>query len=615
MTNFLSTLELYPPWLTATPKTGTIAAGQSQNVDVSYNATGLEAGDYVADLHLISNDPVIPELIVPSHLNVFGIPEILVTPDTIDYGFVFTGGSKESYLLVENIGTDVLNVSSITSDNFDFISNMNSFSLVPGEVMEMIVTFNPSSLGSINGELTIVSDDPDMPMAIVILQGDGLAPPEIEVSPDSIAKSLILTINPVATDTLMIYNKAGSDLVWNITLLSNDPTPLDMFILTSPPPYNSSLLSETPIETPAAPPITTNPYPVQASLNDLTGISIMIDESHGSFTSSSWQTIISDLQSRGATVIINTAPISSGLLANIDIFWLTDHSPTWSPVEVNALSIWVNAGGGLFLEGDNSNSSYNNLLSSIGSDILYSETNGTQGVTTNIATHETTVGVDSLYFANPMSSLTLPVTTSSSVIISDRLGIPNTAYSLTGLGVVIASSDELFYDGIIGAFDNQLFGNQLFDFLANNVDWVTVAPQSGITSAGDSSIVQVVIDGSNLSNGTYSYVIDIKSNDPIIPTLEVPVEIEILEFVCGDANSDGLVDQNDLAFARETYFNCVPVPNPYKAIDFNCNDRIDISDIMMLGRYLNGLGSLSCCYNSMLTAPTIRVDKIVGELK
>ena len=403
MTSFLNTLELYPPWIAATPTSGTIPAGQTQNIDVFFNATGLEAGDYLADLLINSNDPDEPELLVPAHLNVFGIPDIAVTPDTIDYNIVFTGTSKESIVFVENNGTDVLNVSSITSDNSDFTSNTNGFSLNPGEVKEVIVTFIPSVIGSINGVLSFSSNDPDTPLLTVILRGEGLTPPEIEVSPTSFAKSLILSINPIETDTLKIYNNAGSDLIWNIALRFNNSVPLNIYTLTTPPAYNNTMISEPLVGTPVSPPPAPRTYPMQAYLNDLTGVRIMFDESHGSIGSSYWQTIISDLETRGAIVIINTTTITSTLLANIDVFWLVDHNFSWNPVEINAISAWVNTGGGLLLEGDESVSSYNEILSGIGVGISYSSLNGEQGVTTNIEPHETTVGVDSLYLNNPLA--------------------------------------------------------------------------------------------------------------------------------------------------------------------------------------------------------------------
>ncbi|HEX7769691.1 MAG TPA: S8 family serine peptidase, partial [Dokdonella sp.] len=60
------------PWLTLTPTNGSTPAGQSSNVDVGVDATGLAAGDYHAMLCVNSNDPATPLVQVPLDLTVTG---------------------------------------------------------------------------------------------------------------------------------------------------------------------------------------------------------------------------------------------------------------------------------------------------------------------------------------------------------------------------------------------------------------------------------------------------------------------------------------------------------------------------------------------------------------
>ncbi|MDX1450888.1 MAG: hypothetical protein R3246_17695, partial [Acidimicrobiia bacterium] len=92
--------------------------------------------------------------------------------------------------------------------------------------------------------------------------------------------------------------------------------------------------------------------PVQIELNDLTGIDIMWDRSHGQTSTSSWSTLIGDLEARGATVTENTDPITPALLAGYEVLWSVDISSSFDPAELTALADWVDAGGGLLLEGD-----------------------------------------------------------------------------------------------------------------------------------------------------------------------------------------------------------------------------------------------------------------------
>jgi len=59
-------------WLTFSPPTGIVPGSDMMNIDVTFNSTDMEEGDYYADLIISSNDPVEPEVIVPCTLHVGG---------------------------------------------------------------------------------------------------------------------------------------------------------------------------------------------------------------------------------------------------------------------------------------------------------------------------------------------------------------------------------------------------------------------------------------------------------------------------------------------------------------------------------------------------------------
>jgi hypothetical protein len=58
------------PWLSAEPLEGTVLPGESLNIDVTFNSTGLEMGTYNGSLVFTSNDLVNPTLTVPVTLEV-----------------------------------------------------------------------------------------------------------------------------------------------------------------------------------------------------------------------------------------------------------------------------------------------------------------------------------------------------------------------------------------------------------------------------------------------------------------------------------------------------------------------------------------------------------------
>jgi hypothetical protein len=70
-------------WLSASPTSGTVGADGEQMSEISFDSTGLEAGDYNADLCIASNDINSPLLTVPVTLTVVSRPDPpLVTPDS-----------------------------------------------------------------------------------------------------------------------------------------------------------------------------------------------------------------------------------------------------------------------------------------------------------------------------------------------------------------------------------------------------------------------------------------------------------------------------------------------------------------------------------------------------
>jgi hypothetical protein len=58
------------PWLPIYPNSGTILAGQSANITVTYDASNLVEGEYTANITISSNDPAEPEVIIPVTLTV-----------------------------------------------------------------------------------------------------------------------------------------------------------------------------------------------------------------------------------------------------------------------------------------------------------------------------------------------------------------------------------------------------------------------------------------------------------------------------------------------------------------------------------------------------------------
>ena len=93
-------------------------------------------------------------------------------------GSTSVGGSVSRTMTILNKGSSTLNVSNITSSDGRFDLGPYSFSVPPGGSQDVEVTFTSTSPGTVYSTLTIESNDPDAPMARLIVNGTGAAPIE-----------------------------------------------------------------------------------------------------------------------------------------------------------------------------------------------------------------------------------------------------------------------------------------------------------------------------------------------------------------------------------------------------------------------------------------------------
>lgn len=73
-----------PSWLTVDPLTGTVDPGDEQQVDVTFDSTGLADGTYTTVLCLETNDPARPTVDIPVTLEVGSYPAIEVSPSSLE---------------------------------------------------------------------------------------------------------------------------------------------------------------------------------------------------------------------------------------------------------------------------------------------------------------------------------------------------------------------------------------------------------------------------------------------------------------------------------------------------------------------------------------------------
>ncbi|HEY0742709.1 MAG TPA: choice-of-anchor D domain-containing protein [Chryseosolibacter sp.] len=209
-------------WISTDVTSGTLLAGSSETVKVTVNSEGLLGGEYESALVISTNDPDELEVEIPVSLRVIGSPDINVPTSELAFGNVFLGSTVSKTLIIQNAGTDVLEVSELAGTGEDFTFSISPFQLNPGQTHELSITFTPSSVGTKSGSVTLRTNDPDELTVEILLSGVSQLAPVMQVNP--LALEAELFSNETATRIMTISNTGGSNLNWTIELGSASTT-------------------------------------------------------------------------------------------------------------------------------------------------------------------------------------------------------------------------------------------------------------------------------------------------------------------------------------------------------------------------------------------------------
>jgi len=181
-------------WLLVPSGTFYLNENETVEAEVVVDATGLEAGVYLANIIVASNDPVTPIYIVSVTLTVLEIieePIIYVTPDFYEFELypdstttaLMEIGNFGEGLLDFTISVEYLNISRLAKDSWILIGTPSG-SVGAGEIAEL--QFQVSALGLEAGEyfanILVASNDPvtplvTIPVSLTVIDGCPLPPP------------------------------------------------------------------------------------------------------------------------------------------------------------------------------------------------------------------------------------------------------------------------------------------------------------------------------------------------------------------------------------------------------------------------------------------------------
>jgi subtilisin family serine protease len=524
MNAFLNSLKLAPEFVTINPAADTVSAGSQSDVAVTFNAAGLNGGEYGANIVIFSNDPDEAELTVPAFLHVTGTPDILVSVDSLSFGPVYIGALAAETLTVSNVGTDILEVKSIVSDDPHYLPSDTGFTLGINESRQVVVTFQPNTSGLINGLLSLRSNDPDDSVLVIPLTGEGLFPPDIRVSPDSF--SFTIDNGDSAEATMTIANTGLSNL--NYRLVTRNAAT----VLATRPVVSAKRLGE------PAPGVRSDQRPADYNADNL------LEVKSSSVFGEATVLLIEDVAPWG--LLSNEIILENNGIAFDRIYSSSIDATDFSRYRVIIVpsdqtqdyydivaarkakfDSFVAAGGVLefhaaFWGWNGGSPTAVTLPGGMTINGAYSEANYVL-----IYGHPLVQGVPSPFYGSLANFSNIPA--GASLIVEDEGQVPNLVEYRFGSGLVIASGQTLEWGYYNGQGAGIILENMIpYSVSGAQVSWLTLTPTEGSVAPGDSATIQLKVKFDEPTGGVFYAVVETGSNDPEQPVVTTPVTLHVI---------------------------------------------------------------------------------------
>jgi hypothetical protein len=215
---FAYTRQEVATWLKPREFSGTFTKDSTYNDTILIDGAGLVAGTYHAFIVLSTNDPLQTKQMLPVTLTVTGTPKISAIDDSVHFIKTYAGGIDSLTVTIENQGTELLEVTGITSNSGEF--SAETFSLEPNYEHELTVYFSPSNTGLLKDTLVLTNNSLSEPMFKFPVSGTGATPPTMEISIASITDTL--QIDSTDTRQIVIKNTGSDTLLWNLDFYESD---------------------------------------------------------------------------------------------------------------------------------------------------------------------------------------------------------------------------------------------------------------------------------------------------------------------------------------------------------------------------------------------------------
>lgn len=199
-------------YLVLDPASGNVDGKSEETITIQADGSALINGSYKSNVVFKSNDSKNAEYRMPVTFDVSGHKPNIVYPRIVEFGSVFKNAETSVDIILENTGYGLVKDLNTSVDNAQF-EVVGQTSQVDARSESIIrVSFKPTTLGNINGKLTISNGTYSYTLSLF---GVGAETSEIEISP------LTATIDSIAI---------GDIITREVTIKNNGGFPLKYFI-------------------------------------------------------------------------------------------------------------------------------------------------------------------------------------------------------------------------------------------------------------------------------------------------------------------------------------------------------------------------------------------------
>ncbi|MEZ5325467.1 MAG: choice-of-anchor D domain-containing protein [Verrucomicrobiales bacterium] len=153
-----------------TPSRLILGAGESAPLTIRFAP---RSSTIVQPRLLLANNSATPLVEIPLNGVVRTEPNIHVHTARVDFGLTPLGTSRSEVVRVTNTGDANLNCTSIATSAGEFTDDRTTLTVAPNQSRDILVTFTPTNTAAKSATLTFSTNDPDVPLASVALNGQG----------------------------------------------------------------------------------------------------------------------------------------------------------------------------------------------------------------------------------------------------------------------------------------------------------------------------------------------------------------------------------------------------------------------------------------------------------